>query len=291
MLERVERITVRAQVNDTDLYFESVGVGTPMLLMHGGLGLDHTYFRPFLDPLAESVELIFYDHRGHGRSAALETWGDVDHAMLVDDADALRERLGHEEIVVFGHSYGGFLAQEYALSHGDRLAGLVLCSTAPALDYVGEIREMVANAGVAAPEEQLATAELVFSGAGAQSDADFRREWCTILPLYFAAPDADVLARLDASTTYRAAAWTRAATDLLPAFNVADRLHEVDVPTLVIGGRHDWITPPAQADRLSSLLPRSEVVILDRSGHFPFIEERDRFVTAVRDWLDRLPGA
>jgi proline iminopeptidase len=75
----------------------------------------------------------------------------------------------------------------------------------------------------------------------------------------------------------------------LPTFNVLSRLHAITVPTLVMAGRHDWITPPAQgAERLHAQVSNSKLVIFEESGHFPFIEEHDKFVTAVHDWISNL---
>ncbi len=84
---------MRAQVNDTQLFFERVGKGQPMLVMHGGLGLDHTCFRPWLDKLGEQVELIYYDHRGNGRSSRPDSLEGVTHETWAADADALRAQL------------------------------------------------------------------------------------------------------------------------------------------------------------------------------------------------------
>jgi proline iminopeptidase len=281
---------VRTSLRGVELAYEIVGRGVPILVMHGGLGHDHTYFRPYLDPLAEVAELVFYDHRGHGRSSAVDEWEGIDHGTFADDADALREHLGHERVVVLGHSYGGFLAQEYALRYPDRLAGLVLCSTAPALDYASDLRRLVAAAGVAATPEQLERAERFFA-APPESDDEYRREWRAVLPLYFADPAPRRLARLDEVATYRAAPWRHAVRSLLPAYNVAHRLGTVTAPALVLGGRHDWVAPPTQAARLTASLPRSELVLFEESGHYPFVEQADEFVAVVREWLERLPGS
>ncbi len=89
------------QIGNDSLFYTTVGSGTPMVLMHGGLGFDHTYFRPWLDPLAEQMELVFYDHRGHGRSSPIADWQGVDHARLAADADALRAHLGHDQIFLW----------------------------------------------------------------------------------------------------------------------------------------------------------------------------------------------
>jgi proline iminopeptidase len=285
-----ERASVtRASLRGVELGYERVGRGVPILLMHGWLGLDHTYLRPYLDPLGEVAELVFYDHRGHGRSSAVDDWSGIDHATFADDADALREHLGHERIVVLGHSYGGFLAQEYALRYPERLAGLVLCATAPALDYARDPRRLVAASGVAATDDQLEQAERIFETLP-ESDEEYRRERRAVMPLYFADPSPRRLARFEAAT-YRAAPWRHAVSHLLPGFNVADRLGAVTAPALVLGGRHDWVCPPTQAARLTGLLPRSELVFFEQSGHYPFVEETDEFVRVVREWLDRLPGA
>jgi proline iminopeptidase len=103
-----------APINGTELFYVSVGEGLPCLVMHGGLGVDHSYLHPWLDPLGDMLHLIYYDHRRNGRSgrASKET---MTHAQLAADADALRSHLGFARVAVMGHSYGGFIALEYAL--------------------------------------------------------------------------------------------------------------------------------------------------------------------------------
>jgi proline iminopeptidase len=83
----------RVPVRDTELFVTGTGTGTAVPVMHGGIGIDHTCFRPWLDDLGDVAELTFYDHRGNGRSAR-PPLDDVDHATWVADADALREQPG-----------------------------------------------------------------------------------------------------------------------------------------------------------------------------------------------------
>ena len=80
------------------------------------MGLDHTYLRPALDPLADRLQLVYYDHRGNGRSGRprMDT---LTMEQLADDANALARRLGFDRLLVFGASYGGFVAQELAVRH------------------------------------------------------------------------------------------------------------------------------------------------------------------------------
>ena len=256
-----------------------------MLLMHGGSGLDHTYFRPWLDTLSDQVQLIYYDQLGQGRSTRPESYEGISMSTWADEADALRASLGFDRIILLGHSFGGFIAQEYALRHGDHLDGLILCDTAPVLDYQDVI---MANAQSRGTPEQV---QAVIAGLSAPvaDDASFQQLWTTILPLYFNTYDPKVAKQMDDATQYSAQGFNQGMGVCLPTFNVLSRLGEITVPTLVMAGRHDWITPPPQAaERLHAGLPNSKLVIFEESGHFPFIEEHDKFVTTVSDWVSNL---
>jgi proline iminopeptidase len=269
-----------AHVNGTDLYYHTHGVGRPVLLMHGGLGLDHAALPPAFDDLGDQATLIYYDHRGNGRSARPASFDDVTHATWVDDA--LRAQLGYERIILFGHSYGGFLAQEYALRYPERLDGLILCCTAPALDYMDVIQ---ANAAARGRPEQLAALGDAFSRPMI-GDADFGAIWRALAPLYYKRYDAEASARMDAATVYSGSAWNHVNANCLPFFNVLDRLGEIKTPTLIISGADDWITPPAQGgQRLHAGIPGSELVVFEESGHWPFIEDPERFKQIVREWI------
>lgn len=280
---------MHAEVNGTKLYYEVHGEGRPLLTMHGGLGLDHAYLRPWLDRLAGAASVVYYDHRGNGRSERPASLEGVTHATWADDGDALRARLGHERVVVLGHSYGGFLAQELALRHGDRLAGLILCNTAPVLDYFPVVQAAVERLG-------LPGAARAFHDAFNRpmvDDDDWRRTWMELLPLYVHAPVAPAaIADVDARTSYSAAAWQHAITACLGSFNTLPRLGEIRAPTLILGGAHDIIMPvPQGAERLLAGIPGSELHVFKESGHFPFMEEPEAFTEVVRGWLSRLPGS
>jgi len=276
---------MRAQVNGTELYYETLGQGRPLMLMHGGLGLDHTAFTPGFNQLGDQVELIYYDHRGNGRSERPASFDNLTHETWIADADALRAHLGHERMILFGHSYGGFLAQDYAIRYGDHLDGLILCNTAPALDYMDVV---MANAAARGTPEQLTALGQLF-GRPMTDDADFQQMWGEIAPLYFKHFNAEAAAAIDETTLYSAAAWNHVNANCLPLFNTLDRLNEIKTPTLIISGADDWITPPAQGgERIHAALPNSELVIFEESGHWPFIEEPDKFMTVVRKWIGSL---
>ena len=182
-----------------------------------------------------------------------------------------------------GIPYGSFIAQEYALRHGDHLAGLILSNTAPALDYP---EVLVANAQKYGTPEQ---AQLALGGlsdpAAVPDDAAFRDIWTKILPLYFHNYDAEIARSMDEATRYSVGAFAHGFA-CLATFNTLSRLGEITTPTLVLGSRYDWITPPLQGpERVHAALPNAKLAIFENSGHFPFIEEHDAYINTVRDWL------
>src|SRR4051794_20343094 len=113
-----------AALNGTTIYYETVGDGPPCLVLHGGLGVDHSLYRD-LDALTDRVQLVYFDHRHNGRSGrpALDT---ITMPQLADDAVALADHLGFDTFIVLGHSYGGFVAQELAIRYPARVDALVL---------------------------------------------------------------------------------------------------------------------------------------------------------------------
>ena len=268
-----------AKINGTDLFYVGTGCGVPCLVMHGGLGVDHTQFREWLDPLGDVLHLIYYDHRGNGRSGRppIET---LTLDQLVADADALRAHLGYQQIAVIGHSYGGCLALLYALRHPQRVSHLLLVGTTAAWDYFDELALEVQRRGV---DTEVVSA-LVNLPA---TDAQMAHDQLAIAPLAFHPHNVHLAARVLGGTIWNAAANVRS-RQLASLFNVRSRLRHISAPTLVLAGREDFFCPPAQAARLRAGIPGSRLVIFERSGHYPFAEEAPAFQDAVRTWLQAL---
>ena len=266
-------------VSSEGLFYETIGSGVPILVMHGGLGLDHSYFRPTLDSWGEFAQLHYYDHRGNGRSAAPSDWSRVTMDSYVEDAEALRKTLGLEKFVLFGHSYGGFIAQEYALRYQDNLAGLILASTSPNVGYEP-------NFPAWAPEEGLAAIGKIFGGP-MPSDAEWAETWSAALPVYWKNPDPDLRADIHNRTQYKSAAWNNA-LGLLADFNTAGRLGQITIPTLILSGREDFVTGPTAHLDMHTEIPNSTLAFFENSGHFPFITEQSRYTAIVKDWLNKL---
>ena len=276
-LQMTAAVADTAEINGADLYYESRGNGPAILLMHGGLGLSHDYLRPYFDELAETHKVVYYDHFGNGRSERPADYAEMTFDRMTSDAAALMTALGHDTFTLIGHSYGGFIAQEFAVAYGDRLNGLVLIDTVPAFDY---------QPTVSGSDEQMAAFGKLFTQPMAD-DADWKATWNPVVQMYFHQWDPDTGADLDARTVYEHRAWN-ASGALLGAFNTLDKLPGITTPTLVIAGRHDGITPPEPgAERIAAAIPGAELAIFENSGHYPFIEEQEGFFAKLKEWLAR----
>jgi len=262
-------------VNGAELFYESIGSGAPVLIMHGGLGLSHDYMRPYFDQLETTNTVVYYDHFGNGRSEKPEDYAEMTFERLTSDAAELMSALGHDTFTLIGHSYGGFVAQEFAANYGERLEGLVLIDTVPAFDYPPTIT---------GPEANMAAFGKLFTQPMADNE-DWRATWNLVAELYFHEWDPTVGADLDARTQYEYRAWN-ASGALLGSFNTLEKLPNIETRALVIAGRHDGITPAdAGAERIAGLLPNATLMVFENSGHYPFIEEEAAFFETLSGWL------
>lgn len=216
--------------------------------MHGGLGLDHTMYRT-LDPLSQHVRLGYYDHRCNGRSGrpALES---LTMEQLADDAASLAASHSSQKVVVFGHSYGGFVAQEFALRHPDRLSALIFCDTTPGQLGARELEDE--SAGPLPPPEFIK----VISNPP-DTDQELGAAMRGLLPAYLHRRDLTDAEAAMADTVFSVTAVNRG-FEVPSQWSSVDRLGLVDVPTLALVGSNDVFTSPSQSYRLTRL-SQSEV--------------------------------
>ncbi|MFW9901773.1 MAG: alpha/beta fold hydrolase [Candidatus Thorarchaeota archaeon] len=268
------------KINETQIYYDEHGSGFPFLVMHGGLGVDHTYLRPALDILGDFMKLIFYDHRGHGRSGRPQI-NTITYKQLADDANILRESLGYRKIGIIGNSAGGYIALNYAIHHPENLCYLILIDTAPAFDYLEEVMTIVQNKN---PTPEILQ---TFNDPVDPTVEGFRNQFKILQPLYF----------YDFTSKHQKMAYDLidkmilnpkvAALNeiLMPKFNVSSQLSKIEVPTLILVGRDDFISPPSQAERMHKSIPNSEIYIFEKCGHYPFFETPDDFLRVVTKWF------
>ena len=276
------------KIRNVSMYVDVIGHGPPLLLMHGGPGLDHVSLMPFKD-LADRHTLVFYDHRCNGRSTGAPvtsmTWEN-----LTADAEALREALGFERWAVLGHSFGGHVALEYVLRYPERVTHLVLLDTAGDARWSQEnAAEVLADRGYDA--KTVAVARRFYSGRVAPKD--FVRAALRLLPAYDHRFSVVRAARGMAAGAWRMKTRPEALTfggQMMRGWSVMDRLGEISVPTLVAAGHDDFLFPPESQALLAAGIPNAELRIIERAGHNPQTERPKETLAAVADFLVPLRG-
>ena len=278
------------------LYWRSVGEGEPLLVLHGGPALSHEYLYPGLAPLQDVARAVFFDQRGCGRSSKPRD-GRYDMATLAADVEGVRTSLGLGKVNVLGFSFGGMLAQEYALRYPASVRRLILAGAGPSgSDINRRLREVKA---AATPDVRSVLdryeREAPFTGDAyppeyAQAaDAAYR-------PFSFhrlAAPPpevAEVLGHLSFDV-YKVLWGDRGEFEVTGVLRDWDRLEDlprISVPTLILLGRYD-LTTVETAREMERRIPRSRLVVFEESGHFMYLEEPETFLREVRSFL-RGPG-
>jgi proline iminopeptidase len=272
------------QIRDVSLFVKVMGHGYPLLLMHGGPGLDHTSLLA-LQPLADQFTLIFYDHRCNGRSAGAEV-PSMTFENLTADADALRQTLGFDQWAVLGHSFGGNVALEYALRYPQRLSYLVLMNTGGDQWWVNQnAPQLLAKRGYSTSTVQ--AARRFYNGQ--LTPDEFLRTSMKLMSAYFYRNFLLVMAHEVFSPgprpRMRPEPLIFGYSQLLRGWTVMDRLSEIKVLTRVIAGRYDFLFPPEHQAILADRLPNAELVLIERAGHNPQMEQSVQVISAIRDFL------
>lgn len=275
-------------INGNRLAVEVLGpeVAPVIITHHGAPGLgSRAEPKASFGRLADAYRVVVFDARGSGQS---EGHGTFSHEQWAADLDALREWIGAERICMAGGSYGGFMAMEYAIRYPDRVAALVLRDTAADNSH-SELARQNALASDRVTVD-LSKFDRIDSGTVADDD-DLRDCWREILPLYDFQYDPAAVERKVAATPYRYQAHNYAFSTNLPGYDLKPHLPGVTAPTLITVGRTDWITPVSCSETIAGLIPDSRLVIFERSGHSPQIEEAEAWTTTVRDFLaEAYPG-
>ena len=272
---------MRAKIRDTEIYFDVEGAGLvpegaamrerPVaFLIHGGPGADHTGFKPALSPLAADMQLVYFDHRGHGRSAR----GNPATYTLdenVEDLEALRRYLGFGPIVSIGTSYGGKVAMAHAARYPEAVSHLVVVAAAAHGGSLERARQIVAERGT---PEQKQVCEALWNGTF-QDAEEVRRYYQVMGSLYSRRYDPVAGAVARARAVYEPEPMNRAFGGHLRHLDLRPELGRITAPTLVIAGRHDWICPPEFSQEIARLIPGAELRIFENSSHTIRADERE----------------
>ncbi|SDO17033.1 proline iminopeptidase [Paenibacillus sp. yr247] len=272
------------KINEVRLFVEDQGQGPAIITLHGGPGLGsrHDDARSFGTFASEGYRVVSYDQRGNGESEGAESYS---HEQFIADTEALRQELGLGKIVIAGGSYGGFLALEYALRYPENVAGVVLRDTAAsnAFQYIAHERAM--KSGLPGINQEML--DDLFGGR-AKDNEDFKAMYTAILPLYWVSFTQEDLDKHMNSIIFRYETHNWAFSKNQANYNLVDRLKTIQAPTLVLCGRHDWITPLEASEEIAREIPNSRLVIFEHSGHSPQNEEREKFLGEVRQFLKQV---
>ncbi len=273
----------KVSLGDVELKVDVIGNGPPLVLMHGGPGVDHTTMSPFRK-LRDRFTLVFYDHRCNGRSVGPDittmTWEN-----LTGDADALRRHLGFDTWAVLGHSFGGMVAMEYTLRYPDRVSHLVLADTAGDAWWVQEqAPQRLAQLGYPPGTVELArrfyNGEIVpgemTTGMRKFGSAFFHNlsPWLRLRVL-----PASLRMKLNPE------ALIHGFGHLLKGWSTMDRLEGITAPTLVLAGSEDFQFPPQHQIGLAAAIPGAHLELIEGAGHNAHWERPKEVIAAVRAFL------
>jgi proline iminopeptidase len=251
-----------------------------LIAHHGAPGLgSRAEPRTSFGALADTYRVVVFDARGSGESEGNPPFT---HEQWAADVEGLRQWIGAEKIVMAGGSYGGFISMEYAIRYPDRVSALVLRDTSADHENEKAAREnALSSTRVDIDVEKL---DRINSGTVRDND-DLRDCWREILPLYDHHYDPAKVEERVATTPYRYETHNFAFAHNQPNYDIKAQLPGVTCPTLVTVGRDDWITPVASSETIASLIPNAELVVFEKSGHSPQIEERELWLQVVREFL------
>jgi proline iminopeptidase len=267
------------------IFYEVVGQGDPIVVVHGGPGLDHSYLQPGLDALAIRNTLIYYDQRGTGRSVAALDSTAINLDAFISDIDAIRQAHGYERVSILAHSWGALLGIEYAARHPQAVSGLILMNPVePGSRFRAQLAQRETAARTPEDSTELATLRSM-EGFTARDPATLSQVYRVMFrqTLRDRARVEELELDLAESTAKNGPDVARLIGTSIGELDWWDRLATIQTPTLVLHGRYDAI-PYAMSQTLAAAFPNGRVVVLE-SGHFPYVEARDALLSAVSSFF------
>jgi proline iminopeptidase len=281
------------------IYYQTVGRGAPILILHCGPGATQDFFLPYLLPLARRNKLVFIDERGSGRSSKLEDPSGYTLDNMVEDVEAVRQALVLGKVTLLGHSFGGVLAQAYALKYQQNLTHLILCSTFPSTAEMNQVFVKIKQDMSPELRDRINSLEKQgLFGHGKDFEkgrypADYMEAaWGEgYFPYVYAnRPDPNYDPADDgkiAWDVYREM-WGSDGEFVidgnLKSVDYVKQLPSIKVPTLILVGDHDEVDA-SLSRQMHDAIAGSELVILPKSGHMTFVDQTSQFNAAVHTFL------
>jgi proline iminopeptidase len=274
-------------IGDTRLHVVERGAGYPVIVLHGGPGLDHHMFGDYLNALTDRFRLILVDQRAQGLSDPCPASSWTLGRMAADVTD-LAHALGLTRYAVLGHSYGAFVALQHAVDFPSAAAQTIVSSGVPSAKYLEKVWDNLAKFEPVALREQVTKAwerEKV-----AQTRAEVDGLLHDQLPMQFRDPfdpRIDEFEKRTAGGVNSPEVLREFANAEYGGIEVEERLSAVNHPVLVLAGRHDRTCVVEGAQAMAKGLLDAELVVFEESAHMTYVEENEKYVKVVRGFLER----
>ena len=246
-------------INGKQIYYDIQGQGTPILMIHGSMSSHRVWDKQRV--LANKYALLFLDLPGHGQSEPLE--GDITVQRFAGIVVQLIRKIGHKGVFVMGHSLGGAIALQLALDHASILSGLVLVGTGAKLGVLPAILEGLRTdyqTGI-----ELATGQMAFAEGTDLALVERSKEECLLCPQEVGYNDFVACNN----------------------FDVRERLGEIRVPSLVVVGDEDKLTPVKWSQYLADHILDAEMTIIEHAGHMVMLEQPEKLNQAIDTFLSQ----
>jgi proline iminopeptidase len=274
-----------ARVNGVAFAYFVSGSGPVLIEQSPGWGIGSQYLQHGLKPLEQDFTLVSYDTRGSGSSSRPPDESQMMTSNMVDDLEGLRRYWSLAKINVLGHSHGGAIAIGYAIRYPKHVSKLILVDSSIQGFAGADIAEREMKAREGDPRFTVAIAE-ERSTAQIKTDKAMAESLARSMPLYFSDPG-KYMAAFAQWLSQTPSAWVNAKMVYLDSsFNEEHQMHRIRADTLILVGRDDWIAGPPFSEKIHAEIPRSQLKILDKTGHFPWAEDAaPDFFAAIENFM------
>ncbi|KAF7516970.1 hypothetical protein G7054_g13963 [Neopestalotiopsis clavispora] len=265
------------EINGAQLAYRICGPeDAPLIItLHGGRGMGNhqSDFKAF-SPLADSYRVLSFDYRGHGQSSRTKPYT---FDQIVDDIDGMRAHFvgPKEKVIILGGSFGGFLAQQYAIKYASHVSHLILRGTAPSYHHEeGAIKTLEQRLSKAPSFSIEMLKDKVFGAF--DSDLEFRMVHLAMSPLYSESFDPNAALQSCLNNVYNAESHSKAYPSIW-----REDLHKITAKTLVVVGDKDWICPPAKE------INDAELFVVENANHSVHVEKNELVLKKIRSHLEQ----
>ncbi|KAK2758403.1 proline iminopeptidase [Colletotrichum kahawae] len=273
-----------------------------MITLHGGRGMgDHRSDFKVYSQLSDKIRVLSFDYRGHGQSSLTKPYT---FEQIVDDIEGVRQHfIGDKQVIICGGSFGGFLAQHYAIEYAPKISHLVLRGTAASHHHEAGAIKTLEKRIHKVPSFSVDMLRNKVFGAY-ESDREFQLIYFAMMPLYREVFDPDAALKSNLDGVYVAESHsklTMSAEDvshkliMFPDdlysekekyFDYTDRLSQITAKTLVVVGDKDWICPPENSKLIAAKIPGAELFMVENANHGVHAEKPEVVLPKIRSHLN-----